>query len=301
MQPKERIIVALDVPHVIQAQGLVDKLFGKVGGFQLGLAFSNSMQTELLTHPRSEIVNAVLDEYRELFQCLRGVCSYDGKFMDIPDKVAEASCAVTQLGVKMFTVQCLGGFEMMKRAREASEGEAKKRGFSRPLILGITLLTSLDLAAVHRLGIFPFHFDDTCAEAWFSENNPECSGISRAAKEQAAEALQSFVVRLALLAQKAALDGVVASAQECKAIREACGNEFLIVTPSIRASDAPPDDQKRYATAREAVDAGADFLVIGRPIIEAENPQAAVQKFANEIENPSRVDCHGGFISEMSI
>lgn len=262
--PKNKIIVALDVPHVILAQGLVDKLFGEVGGFKIGLEFSNAMKAELLACPKIE-ASQTLNDYRELFTSLRGNCFFDEKFMDIPNVVADASRAVARLGVKMFDVHCLGGLKMMEAARQASEDEASKLSMPRPLVLGVTILTSLDGKDLLEMG-------------FLHENM--LGNLPNFTLEQAPK---TIAIQLAELAQKAGLDGVVASPLEIKAIREACGPDFLIVTPGIRASDAPADDQKRTLTAGEAIDAGADFLVIGRPITKAVDPIAASKAFNTEI------------------
>jgi orotidine-5'-phosphate decarboxylase len=171
----------------------------------------------------------------------------DLKFHDIPNTVAGAVAAAAQLpSVRLVNVHASGGVEMMRAAREAA-GDGK----SRPAMLAVTILTSLDAKALRAIGM-------------------SGSPASRA-------------VALAQLAKKAGMDGVVASAQEVKAIRRACGPKFLIVVPGIRPAAASANDQSRIATPAEAIRAGADYLVVGRPISSALNPRIAAVAVSNEI------------------
>ncbi len=186
---------------------------------------------------------------------------FDAKFKDIPNTVAGAARAVARLGVWMFNVHALGGVAMMAAAKKASVEEAQKAGKKEPLAIGVTVLTSIDAKALNEVGFE--HVRD-------------------------ASELRNLVVRLSVLAKQAGLDGVVASPHEISAIREACGSDFLIVTPGVRPAWAAEGDQKRIMTPREAVDLGADYLVIGRPITK---PPAsvgssldAIEKIVNEIE-----------------
>ena len=179
---------------------------------------------------------------------------FDAKFKDIPNTVAGAARAVARLGVWMFNVHTLGGVAMMAAAKKASIEEAEKCGKKPPLAIGVTILTSIDAKALNEVGFE--HVRD-------------------------AEELRKLVVRLSLLAKQAGLDGVVASPQEISAIREACGKDFLIVTPGVRPTWASEGDQKRVLTPREAVNLGADYLVIGRPITK---PPADVGSSLNAIE-----------------
>ncbi|HEY3174316.1 MAG TPA: orotidine-5'-phosphate decarboxylase [Candidatus Polarisedimenticolia bacterium] len=174
----------------------------------------------------------------------------DLKLHDIPNTVAHAATEAARLGVAMFDLHLSGGARMLGAAREAVDALnlAPER---RPRLLGITVLTSLnqdDLAAV---------------------------GVTTRLEEQ--------VVALARLGKEAGLDGVVASSREVAAIRRACGEAFVIVTPGIRPEGYAPSDQKRVTSPREAVAAGADYLVIGRPILEAPDPVAAVDAIAREL------------------
>ncbi|HEX8464846.1 MAG TPA: orotidine-5'-phosphate decarboxylase [Abditibacterium sp.] len=165
----------------------------------------------------------------------------DLKFHDIPHTVASASRVAARLGTKMFNVHCLGGYEMMKSAVDAAKSENPDAK-----VIGVTVLTSHDGASLQNLGI--------------------------------SESPRQAVLRLAELAQKAGLDGVVCSALEILPVRAHCGDNFLLVTPGIRPRNSELGDQKRVLTPREALRAGADYLVIGRPIIGAADPVAAAQK-----------------------
>jgi orotidine-5'-phosphate decarboxylase len=151
----------------------------------------------------------------------------------------------------MFNLHALGGFEMMKKTVEASRAMAKSLGIPKPLILAVTILTSMDEGALGEVGV----------------QGP----------------LLEEVERLALLASKAGVDGVIASPQEIRVIRDRCGEKFLIITPGIRVPSDKKDDQKRTLTPREAISAGANYLVIGRPIKEAKDPVEAVQKIIEDI------------------
>jgi len=171
----------------------------------------------------------------------------DLKYHDIPNTVAGAVAAAADLpGVRMVNIHTTGGLAMMRAARQAIEGRK-----NRPALLGVTLLTSLDAQALKRVGIL----------------GP----------------VASRVVALARLAKEAGLDGVVSSAQEARAIRRACGPKFLIVVPGMRPSNAAAQDQSRISTPAEATRAGADYLVIGRPITAAKNPRAAALAINEEI------------------
>jgi len=181
----------------------------------------------------------------------------DLKFHDIPKTVAAAGIAATRLGVSIFNVHASGGAEMLKRTADAVAELADREGLARPKVIAVTLLTSLDPASLKQLGI-----------------NEE----PRAA-----------VARLARLAADCGLDGVVASPREIGVIRQTISErEFLIVTPGIRSSHDPSDDQKRTLTAAGAITAGTDYLVVGRPILNAEDPVAAARKVVAEIDGSLR-------------
>ncbi|HEY4708650.1 MAG TPA: orotidine-5'-phosphate decarboxylase [Candidatus Acidoferrales bacterium] len=171
----------------------------------------------------------------------------DLKFHDIPNTVAGAVSAAADLPkVRMVNIHTLGGLSMMRAAREALAGKK-----SRPALLGVTILTSMDHEALRRVGV---------------SGSPATRAIA-----------------LARLAKRAGLDGVVASAHEARAIRRACGSTFLIVVPGVRPASASVDDQSRVATPRDAIRSGADFLVVGRPITGARSPRDAAMDIAREM------------------
>lgn len=172
----------------------------------------------------------------------------DLKYHDIPNTVAKAMLEAARLGVQLANLHALGGREMMETAATAVR---KEFGDERPRLLAVTILTSSTEETLRGVGI----------------DLP----------------VQDMVVRLARLAQESGMDGVVASPLEIGLIREACGPDFLIVTPGVRPSFASVDDQKRIMTPAEAVGAGADYLVIGRPIAKAPDPAAAAEMIADEI------------------
>ena len=180
----------------------------------------------------------------------------DLKLHDIPNTVAHGVSSLTRLGANLITIHGQGGPIMMKAAAEAARESAEKLGIERPKLLAITVLTS---------------FDD---ESWTS------IGGQLPIADQ--------VIRLAKLAKESGMDGVVCSALEAKMIREACGPDFLIVTPGIRPSFAATNDQKRIATPLSALRDGASRLVIGRPITQAEHPQEAVRLIIEEMESVSK-------------
>ncbi len=176
----------------------------------------------------------------------------DLKFHDIPNTVVSASIEAARLGVWMFNLHALGGSEMMWKTFDQVSETCEKENLARPKIIAVTVLTSSNAEVLHEVGIR-------------REVEPE-------------------VLTLAQLASKCDLDGVVASPREIRLIRENVENkDFLIVTPGVRPSFATSDDQKRVMTASEAVRLGADFLVIGRPILRAENRLEAVEKIISEI------------------
>lgn len=242
MDPKDKILVALDVDTIDKAAKLASELKGLVGGVKVGL--------ELITSCGAPQVVSALKSQRIFF---------DGKFKDIPNTVAGAARAVSRLGVWMYNVHALGGKKMMEEALKGSEAGAKESGVKRPLNIAVTILTSFDVVALKAIGL----------------------------NADSDEDIAEHVVRLALLAKSSGMDGVVASPKEIEAIRFACGKDFLIVTPGVRPSWASVGDQKRVMTPKEAVQKGADYLVIGRPITnppaEIGSPAMAVKKILEEL------------------
>lgn len=178
----------------------------------------------------------------------------DLKFHDIPNTVAMAGAAITRLGAAMFNVHCSGGLEMMKRTAEQARETASREGLTVPKLIAVTVLTSMSQEVLN-----------------------EQVGVRRQLSEQVRE--------LALLAREAGMDGVVASPREIELIRQACGPEFLIVTPGVRPAWASLDDQHRVMTPGEANRLGATHLVIGRPITAAPDPKEAWSKILRELED----------------
>lgn len=176
----------------------------------------------------------------------------DLKYHDIPSVVAAAVQETVRFGVFMLTLHTSGGRTMLQEAVKAAKGEALKQNVQRPFLFGVTVLTSLDEVSLR-----------------------EVTGTPRSLEEQ--------VLHLAKLAEASGLDGVIASPLEVVVIRKACRRGFLIVTPGIRPQGSVHDDQKRTLTPGEAIRAGADYLVIGRPIIDAPDPAAAAQKILDDL------------------
>jgi orotidine-5'-phosphate decarboxylase len=233
--PKDKIIFALDVDHFREAQRWVKILKDHVGIFKVG--------KQLFTHAGPKVIDMIRQKDQKVF--------LDLKFHDIPNTVSKAGEEATKLKVTMFNLHALGGLEMMKKTVEASRGAAKTLGIPRPLILAVTILTSMDEDGLKEVGI----------------QGP----------------LLEEVGRLAHLAMGAGVDGVVASPQEIEIIRQRCGKDFLIVTPGIRLPSEKKNDQKRTLSPKEAIAAGANYLVIGRPIKEAKDPIEAVKKIIEDI------------------
>jgi len=225
------ILVALDVESAANAVELANVLRGSVGGFKIG--------KQLFTAAGPAMVRELTSRGDRVF--------LDLKFHDIPNTVAGAVQSAVTTGAWMVNVHCSGGSAMMKAAAEAATKAAAKLSQQRPLVIGVTVLTSMTDAALKEIGVETPMLDQ--------------------------------VVRLATLAKSSGLDGVVASPQEVRAIRRACGAEFQIVTPGIRPTDQQgKDDQARTMTPAEAIEAGATYLVIGRPITGAPDPRSAAEQ-----------------------
>jgi len=228
----DQLLVALDVDTAAEARVLADTLRGAVGGFKIG--------SRLFTSHGPSAVEQLVARGDRVF--------LDLKFHDIPNTVAGAIAAAVRLGVWMVDVHAAGGAAMMRAAVEAAREEAARRSTRPPLVIAVTMLTSL------------------------SESNLADSGFSGSMSES--------VERLARLAQAAGLDGVVASPQEIALIRRSCGSSFTIVTPGIRGADDARGDQNRTMSASDALTAGASYLVVGRPIIAAPDPRKAAERIA---------------------
>jgi len=231
---KERLIVALDFPVWEDAEKMVESL-PEVSLFKVGL--------ELYLASKGQAVHRLKELGKDVF--------LDLKFHDIPNTVAQACRQAISEGAFMFNVHSSGGREMMRQAVLASVEEAAKKNLPKPLLLAVTILTSLDDQDLQKIGM---------------------SGVKES------------VGRLAVLAKEAGIDGVVASPQEIQLIRQMCGPDFKIICPGVRPLWAAQGDQKRVLTPGEAISAGADFLVVGRPITKAKSPNEAALKIIEEIK-----------------
>ena len=232
-----QLLVALDVDSGARALELATQLRDLAGGVKVG--------SRLFTSEGPTLVRRLVETGANVF--------LDLKFHDIPNTVAQAVEAAVSTGVWMLNVHASGGVPMMQAAARAAADTAAREGRRRPLVIGVTVLTSMDDATLRA------------------------AGVQRPLLEQ--------VVTLARMAQEAGLDGVVASPQETAAIRSACGPDFSIVTPGIRGASAGTDknDQSRTMGPAEAVRAGASYIVVGRPIIAAADPRAAAAAIVEEL------------------
>jgi orotidine-5'-phosphate decarboxylase len=236
----DQLLVALDVDTVEDAKRLADRLRGFVGGFKIG--------SRLFTAHGPRFVEELVGRGDRVF--------LDLKFHDIPNTVAGAVGAAARLGVWMVNVHASGGLDMMRAAREAADEEAAKVLLSPPLVIAVTVLTSMGEHTLPDIGV--------------------------------TGGLGDQVVRLATLAQSAALDGVVASPREIALVRAQCGERFAVVTPGIRGLTDLKGDQTRTESAQAALEAGASYIVVGRPIIAAPDPRAAAEAIANECRGVTR-------------
>ncbi len=233
---REKLIFALDVDNLDDARNWVERLHEQVGVFKIG--------KQLFTKCGPEVVNLVQDGGADVF--------LDLKYHDIPNTVAMAGLEALRLGVKIFNVHALGGFEMMAKLVEAVDAVCPRGNPDRPLLLAVTILTSSNEETLRGVGI----------------DRP----------------IEVMVPKLARLAKDAGMDGVVASPKEVGLIRKACGEGFAIVTPGVRPTFASQDDQKRVTTPGDALRAGADYLVIGRPISAAADPVTAAKMILEEMQ-----------------
>jgi orotidine-5'-phosphate decarboxylase len=232
LQPRDRLIVALDVPGATQARLIVHTLGGAATTYKVG--------KQLFTAEGPQVVRDLVSSGRKVF--------LDLKFHDIPNTVAAAVKAGAQLGVSMMTVHASGGSRMLRAAVEAAAQSP-----AQPLVLAVTVLTSLSDSDLQELGI--------------------------------AGNVQTQVLRLGALARAAGCGGLVASAREAQELRRELGEDFAIVTPGIRPTDSATGDQARVVTPRDAIAAGATHLVVGRPILDASDPARAAEQIVQEIES----------------
>jgi len=229
------IIAALDVPTAEQALKLAEEIAPAVGAFKIG--------SELFTAAGPDIVRRVRATGASVF--------LDLKFHDIPNTVTKAVASAVQLDVQMLTVHTSGGFDMLKAAEQSAQDTAWKVGRTPPLVLGVTVLTSMNAGALREIGL---------------DANVEYQ-----------------VRRLATVATKAGLRGLVCSPQEVAKLKQIIPPNMQLVTPGIRTGAEKPDDQARTLTPKEAIAAGSTWLVIGRPIYGAENPRAAAEKILESL------------------
>jgi orotidine-5'-phosphate decarboxylase len=230
----DQLLIALDVDTVVEARRLADQLRGVAGGFKIG--------SRLFTREGPGFVEDLAGHGDRVF--------LDLKFHDIPNTVAGAVAAATRLGIWMVNVHASGGAAMMRAARDAAHQEAARASRPAPLVIAVTMLTSLDQRALSDIGV--------------------------------PEGMAAQVGRLAALSEASGLDGVVASPHEIDIVRRRCGRQFIIVTPGIRGATDVKGDQSRTMTAVEALASGASYLVIGRPIIAAPDPRAAAERIVAE-------------------
>lgn len=238
MAAKDKIILALDVSSEREAVDLVKELKDCVGPFKVGLELFSSAGPGIMDSLRKAGAERIF---------------YDGKFHDIPNTVAGAAGAAARMGVWMFNVHASGGTAMMRAAVVGASDEVRRLGVEPPLILGVTVLTSI-------------------------------SGEILRDELSVPVLLENQVTHLAELAQNAGLDGVVASPQEILPVKGACGSRFLVVTPGVRPAWAGANDQKRVMTPSEAIRNGADYIVIGRAITAAEDRRSAAEQIIAEME-----------------
>lgn len=234
---KDKLVLALDIDTKEEALKLIKDLKDYVGVFKVGL--------QLFTGVGPEIVKIMHSEGVKIF--------FDCKFNDIPNTVATASANIVKLGAVFFNIHMSGGSQMVKSTVKLAQETAQKYNLPTPIILGVTVLSSIDQTILsNELGI-KTNIDD-------------------------------YVVELAQKAKAWGLSGVVASVKEASKIRAVCGENFVILCPGIRPKWSDSNDQQRIATPASAIDAGADFIVVGRPITAASNKLEATKMILSEME-----------------
>ena len=234
---KEKLVLALDVETFEEAQELVDILYPYIGTFKIGL--------QLFCGFGLEIINYIKDKNADFF--------LDVKLHDIPNTVKNASYNIIKNGANFFNVHASGGIEMMKAAKEGALEASGKYNRKKPLILTVTVLTSISQQVLEK---------ELCNK----------------------KTVEDLVIEFAKNAKTAGLDGVVASPKELKAIKKELGDDFIVLTPGIRPLWASKDDQKRITTPKQALDDGADYIVLGRAVTKAQDKIEAIEKIYKEIE-----------------
>lgn len=232
---KTELIVALDTNSLKQAKEVVSKLASDVKFFKIG--------SQLFTASGPKAVEMVRKYKAEVF--------LDLKFHDIPNTVAQAAVSALKLGVFMFNVHALGGRAMLLRLMETIKAQLELSKTKKPIVLGVTVLTSMDRAQLNSLGI--------------------------------AKSVKNEVLYLAGLCKQCGLDGVVCSGREIKLLKRVLGNDFILVVPGVRPEGITGDDQMRVITASDAQRLGADYIVVGRPILNAKDPKAAAKNILKQI------------------
>ncbi len=238
---QERLVLALDLDDSDLALAIVDELRGAVGMFKVG--------HQLFTAFGPDIVRRITKKGCRVF--------LDLKYHDIPATVAKASAEAVKLGVSIFNVHALGGLDMMRAAAESAAGTAARLGMPSPVVLAVTVLTSMDEQGLRR-------------------------------DLKIGRSLPRTVSHFARMAQRAGLNGVVASPQEISLLRRSVRGLFVILTPGVRPLWSGKDDQKRVMTPGDAVAAGADYIVVGRPVLQADDRKDAVEKIVQEIDESLR-------------
>ena len=289
MKTEKRVIVALDNMTLQEAGAMTELVMGEAAGVKVGF--------ELLCDEGAKNIMATLPAGASVF--------FDPKLNDIPKTAALAAKKLARRGAWIINMHCSGGRPMMEAVRETVdevwEKERDKSGLTRkPLLLGVTILTSLDFNALDEIGLVSGKkCDEMLQQLRESERQ---AGIPMGDEDimlvkNQNKLVKAVVLRLAKLAQASGLDGVVCSALEASAIRAACGEDFQIVTPGIRLPDGKMDDQARVATPAGAIEAGANWLVIGRPVTQAEDPKAALrlinQQVAEALAGEEMFTAHG--------
>jgi len=232
---KTELIVALDFPTLEQALQLVETLGDVVKHYKVGL--------ELFSRCGTQVVRELSNLGKKVF--------LDLKYHDIPNTVCSAAKVAIESGVFMYNLHALGGLELMRAVARQNRQYAESLGVEPPIVVAVTILTSVDHEELKRVGIeLP---------------------------------LEEEVLKLASLAKEAGLNGVVCSAKEVKPIKELLGKNFVTVTPGIRPAWAAKNDQKRVLTPKEAAELGTDFIVVGRPITKAPDPKEAALKVLQEL------------------
>lgn len=234
---KQKLVLALDVEDIKEAKELVDSLSPYIGTFKVGLQLFCGYGLEIIDYIKEKNSNFFLDV----------------KLHDIPNTVEKASYNVVKNGANFFNVHATGGVEMMRAARKGALEACEKYNKKPPLILAVTILTSIS--------------QEVLKNELLNDTN-----------------IESLVIQLAKNAKEAGLNGVVASAKELKAIKKELGDDFIVLTPGIRPSWSLTDDQKRIATPKSAIADGADYIVLGRAITKAQDKIEAIKKIYQEIK-----------------